>query len=498
MDLDAESTPTPPQPASAPGPGGGGATSILELHNERIFAFNSRFMQVANLAIGVALLAALVILLTLVDYHPGEVITVSVGLVVATSGAVLARRRQTYRYALLGYLTLPVAAAIFACFSRDYMVDAFLYSALLYLPTAFVARPTTPLGLYALQLGVLPFLIYTQISLGLNPRAEVLIQAVVIYTVKAAMALVLWFLAREMVQNQQMLRNRIEEIEVVGRHAGRISEGDLSVEITERGFWAESFRSMIGKLQGIIRSIAGTSVQINAASEQIFAACGHQQKGATEQSSAVAEIRQTMEELVKSSKEISKASRQVAQNADTTLQNNTTIEKRIHVLSEKTNKIKEILEIIQEIANKSDLLALNASLEGVRAGEAGRGFTLVAAQMQRLAENVMASVKDIKALTGDIIGATNASVLVTEEGTKMATYTAQSAQQINLITQQQQSATEQVWRAVEDILTISEQTAAGSTQTLTATQDLMRLSRELKALVATFKMREEEAKALAE
>lgn len=470
--------------------------SILASHDEKVLAFNTRFVQVAHIALSVALLVGLFALLFVLDHHPGEVVVISVGLAIAVAGAVLARWRTLLPAAVYSYLVLPALAAVYACFGKgDNMPMAFLYSAFLYPPTAFIARPATPILVFISQAAVLPFLIFAQARLGFRSLQMVAIMGGLIYMVLLMLAIVLWLFARQMAQNNELLRSRIHEIEVVSRHAASISEGDLSVRIEEEGFWAQAFRSMIERLKTIIRAISQTTLQINAASEQILTACQHQQKGATEQSSAVEEIRQTMEALVKSSQEIAKTSKSVTQNADNTLKNNERIEERIHMLSEHTKRIGEILEIIQDIANKSDLLALNASLEGTRAGEAGRGFALVAAQMQRLAENVMASVKDIKALTVDIFRATNASVLVTEEGTKMAGYTAKSAQQINLISQQQQGATEQVWRAIEDILLISRQTAAGSEQTLAITKGLTTLSEQLQALVEQFKLGPESAPA---
>src|SRR4029077_20627123 len=123
-------------------------------------------------------------------------------------------------------------------------------------------------------------------------------------------------------------------------------------------------------------------------------------------------------------------------------ENSQVVAERIAALSGHTRRISEILEVIKDIANKSDLLALNAALEGTKAGEAGRGFSLVAAQMQRLAENVMGSVQDIKKLVADIRDASQAAVLATEEGTKLADATTEMARQIRLITQQQQTGTE--------------------------------------------------------
>jgi methyl-accepting chemotaxis protein len=159
---------------------------------------------------------------------------------------------------------------------------------------------------------------------------------------------------------------------------------------------------------------------------------------------------------------------------------------RIAALSKHAQRIQEILEIIKDIANKSDLLALNAALEGTKAGEVGRGFSLVATQMQKLAENVMGSVSDIKELTATISEATQSSVMATEESTKLASDTTRSAQQIMTVIQQQQSGTEQVTRAMDDVALIAGQSVAGSKQVVRSTEELLRLSTELQNQVSRF------------
>src|SRR5690606_16587442 len=83
-------------------------------------------------------------------------------------------------------------------------------------------------------------------------------------------------------------------------------------------------------------------------------------------------------------------------------------------LSRRVERIGSVVEVIDEIADRSDLLALNAALEGAKAGEAGRGFSIVAAEMRRLAENVLTSTKEIKGLIGEIREAADGTAEATE------------------------------------------------------------------------------------
>jgi methyl-accepting chemotaxis protein len=177
----------------------------------------------------------------------------------------------------------------------------------------------------------------------------------------------------------------------------------------------------------------------------------------------------------------------VLANAESTQRNNQIITERIGELTARSQRIVEILEVIKDIANKSELLALNAALEGTKAGEAGRGFSLVATQMQRLAENVMGSVRDIKTLTAAIREATSASVLATEEGAKLAADTTRSARQIAEIVEAQQGGTEQVTEVMDEVAEIARQSANGSREAVGAVQSLSTLADQLDVLIEQFR-----------
>lgn len=243
----------------------------------------------------------------------------------------------------------------------------------------------------------------------------------------------------------------------------------------------------IDNMETVAEQVLDVAGGIQMASKEVLAIIRNQEEGATSQSSAVEETRRTMESLLKSGRQITEAAQGVLGNAETTQKNNQLIAERISRLSVQTQRITDLLEVIKDIANKSELLALNAALEGTKAGEAGQGFSLVATQMQRLAENVMGSVSDIKALTMDIREATNASVLATEEGTKLAADTTLSAQQISLIIQQQQTGTEQVSGAMDDIAHVAHITADGGKQAITAIEALLMLSRKFEDLIEDLK-----------
>ena len=180
-----------------------------------------------------------------------------------------------------------------------------------------------------------------------------------------------------------------------------------------------------------------------------------------------------MQSLLDSASHIADTARGVLTNAEQTKETTDAIARRFSALSGHTNRIAEILEVIREIADRSDLLALNASLEASRAGEAGRPFSLVAVEMRRLAERVTASVHDVKALVSDVREFGSSTIMASEEGRKLADSTTESARQITLVTQQQRTGTEQVSQSMRDI-------SSGLTQSVAAARDIRSSAGSLK------------------
>lgn len=283
--------------------------------------------------------------------------------------------------------------------------------------------------------------------------------------------------------------------------AQELAAGDLRVaplsdtSSDELGILAQAVNQILGHQQNMVRALAAMALEIKRTSVEILQSAEQQEQGAAEQASAVHETRQTMAQLLQSGRQISQSAYQVLHSAEKTQSNNQLISDRISALSTHIQRITEILEVIKDIANKSELLALNASLEGTKAGETGRGFSLVASQMQRLAENIMGAVRDIKGLTGDVHNATQASVLATEDGTSLAANTTHAARQIGSIITQQQTGTEQVTRAMDDVAQIAQQNSMASRSSVRTTQALAHLSKELEDLVHHFRTAFEDERA---
>lgn len=280
----------------------------------------------------------------------------------------------------------------------------------------------------------------------------------------------------------------VRNLRAINERAKDIARGDLTSHVEGDGELTTAFNHMVEGLKGLVEEITQTALHISTAAEQILAVLRDQELAATHQASSVDETQRTMETLLSSAKKIAESAQTVFKSAEKTQENNRTIGERIGELKTHTERIAEILEVIKSIADRSDLLALNASLEGMRAGEAGKGFTLVAAEMRRLAENIKESIGDIKELVSDIRESSMASAMATDEGTRLSEKTTDSALKITLITQQQQSGTEQVTASMEDLSQLINQDVAGTRQVTTAASDLVELSENLRTLVDEFRI----------
>ncbi|MFW6058487.1 MAG: methyl-accepting chemotaxis protein, partial [Persicimonas sp.] len=194
----------------------------------------------------------------------------------------------------------------------------------------------------------------------------------------------------------------VNNLRTIAERTKDFADGDLTTTVEGDGELTTAFNQMVAGLKGLVEEITHTAIHISTAAEQILAVLREQEFAANHQASSVEETQRTMETLLASAKKIAENAQGVFKSAEQTQDNNRTIATRITELKSHTERIAEILEVIKSIADRSDLLALNASLEGMRAGEAGKGFTLVAAEMRRLAENIKDSVGNIKELVGDI------------------------------------------------------------------------------------------------
>jgi methyl-accepting chemotaxis protein len=299
----------------------------------------------------------------------------------------------------------------------------------------------------------------------------------------------------EMARAFQAMNTRLRKLQ---ESAVRVASGDLTGSIEGDGELFAGFRTMMENLRQLAGRIGKSSNSVASAAAGMFSSVRQQEAAATQQNAALEEIRRTVETLSASSDQVADDAATVREMAQKSLASTQHTAEQTRLVSAHSDRIGEILSLIQDIADKSDLLALNAALEGTKAGEVGRGFSLVAAEMRRLSEHVMDSVRDIRKLVADMHGASHASVLATEEGIKLARDTAAAAAKISEAVGRQREGTSQVKTAVVDIVGSVNDTLSSNGDTTRNAESLLQLSHDLKVAAKNFRVGTQELDSLDE
>ncbi len=310
---------------------------------------------------------------------------------------------------------------------------------------------------------------------------------------------------------------------------------DLTISVPiisndEVGELASWFNDLIGKLRYNVIMVAEVTNSLYSHVREISNNMDHQSTFAVELASSVTEITSTMEELSSSAAQIAQHSQGVVSQTDTTLQNTrqgasdvqhltAKIEHINHdmqanlaeivALGKKSKEINKIMEIINNIANQTRLIAFNAALEAASAGEVGKRFGVVAVEIRRLADSVVESTAEIESKITEILDAVNRLVMSSEktsvmmqEGQESSIHTvdmlmnmvdgveqvADSARQISLSTQQQQIASSQVLLAIREIDQGVRNSTDSAHHSNIIANELAQLAEKLKSLVEKFKI----------
>lgn len=321
--------------------------------------------------------------------------------------------------------------------------------------------------------------------------------------------------------------------------ANKLAEGDLTVELSDRGHGddeigtlLDSMKHMVLKFRGIIGKLSDAAISVNRSANIISESVQDQAVIANQQSSSVTEITSTMEEFSASSTEIADHAGSVAAIAEKTLEDTkqgamifeTFVGKMAEIrednqssigeileLGKKSKEISSVMEIINGIADHTKLIAFNAALEASSAGESGKRFGVVAAEIRRLADSVMESTGEIETKINEIQEAINRLVVSSEKGTKGieegmaysmetgellseivngANATSIAAKQISLSTRQQKTASDQVVSAIREIADGARKSSESIGHITANGRALTEFSEGLKGLVRQFVLEE--------
>jgi methyl-accepting chemotaxis protein len=279
-------------------------------------------------------------------------------------------------------------------------------------------------------------------------------------------------------------------------------------------------------LTRLLRQRIGTAVgEVQSSSAELQSTANQQAVGAMEQATAMSEISTTITELLATSRQITENAQRVSDVAEqtaiaghsgkstvTTAQESMSeirhqvdvIVNHMQELGDKAQRIGAVLDIVSELAEQTNILAINSTIEAAGAGESGKRFAVVADEIRKLADRVAESTKEIRNLIDVVRGAVHTTVIATEMGSKavdagtaqfagvassfeqivgLVTTTTEAAREIELSTKQQTTAVEQVNFAVTNVALTTKESEASSSQTLQTASQLAELSTRLRGLV---------------
>jgi twitching motility protein PilJ len=339
---------------------------------------------------------------------------------------------------------------------------------------------------------------------------------------------------RRAMESERQNRSNQDAILRLLNEISNLADGDLTVrpKVTEEitGAIADSINYAVGEMRRLVTGINAAALQVTAATQEARTVTAQLLQAAQKQSTEIQGTGQSVAQMVQSMNEASKSAGDSAKVAETSLRASETgaqavqnairgmndirdqiqeTSKRIKRLGESSQEIGEIVQLISDITEQTNVLALNAAIQAASAGEAGRGFTVVAEEVQRLAErsgeatkHIGAIVKSIQRDTQDAVEAMERSTQGVVEGTKTADEADRALREIGQVsnrlaeligsisdaTQRQAGAATKVAASMKNILGVTQLTMDGTRKTAASAAKLTELADGLKQSVSGFKL----------
>ena len=335
---------------------------------------------------------------------------------------------------------------------------------------------------------------------------------------------------RDQAAQESLQRSVTEFLTIVSQIArgdltlrGKVTNDALGNVVDSVNYMLDNFTKVLERVRKAAIDVQTNANDILIGSEQMASGANQQDQEITNTSSAVEELTVSMKQVSNNAEASAEAARRALDAAEQgnrsvrdTLEGMQRIRssvqataKKIKSLGDRSLEISEIVNVINDITEQTNLLALNAAIEAARAGEAGRGFAVVADEVRKLAEHSRNATKDISALIKSIQAETNEAVVVMEEGTKevevgarladqagkaleaissVVRQSAELVQEISLASKQQVRGTEGVANAMQIISSITRQTSQGTRGTARTVETMVKLSEQLNEALSQFKI----------
>ncbi|MDF1662033.1 MAG: methyl-accepting chemotaxis protein [Planctomycetota bacterium] len=270
--------------------------------------------------------------------------------------------------------------------------------------------------------------------------------------------------------------------------AREIAEGRLGVEIRGEGDLQTSFRLMAMSLQETVQDISKGSLSLSMIGTRLLASSQAMTEASGDQSRAMDEVSIVMDELTKGIEHVSQSMDRIRQSAD---QNQLSAElsmRRIGQLAEHIGVVRDLLRGIRKISRQSRMLALNASIEASRAGEAGESFAVVALETRRLSEEIDHSAQEITGLLEQMERTGDLTELAARENKEFAVSMVEMAQDISAIAWEQQQSTQQISDRVRHASASVADTVATSGESFEQAETLYGEAHKLNQLMGRFEV----------
>ena len=345
-------------------------------------------------------------------------------------------------------------------------------------------------------------------------------------------AIVAWWFSRSLSRGVRGVSSALDQIA-----DNNLGIPDLKViSRDEVGSAAQALNAMKNSLRQMIESMAKTAEHLASASEELSASAAQQAQGSETQKDQAVQIATAMQEMVATVGQVSENSSHAAeasrQAAETAQKGGTIVEDalakmrsiaesvrhtaaKMSELGKASDQIGHIVGVIDDIADQTNLLALNAAIEAARAGEQGRGFAVVADEVRKLAERTTGATKEIAQMIKNIQGETRLAVTAMDAGTKevedgvkstmqageslkeiirMAEQVGEMVTSIATAATEQSSASDQINQNMDQIARLARESAVGSQESAKACQELSNLALDMQKMVSKFQLGDGQAR----